>query len=204
MNDRSSLPSELTSALGSENTDFIVKAAKVHPKNKSIKGLIFSAAWIGFTSIFAAVFIGPVLLGREVSFELNGVPTTASPDNLEPLLFPGAMIALFGAIGLAILVGSIVMLTKRGGWFVGTPDRLISFRKGTLRSIDWQQFSGDITVTGNDQKGDVLLGMRTGVKVNDKNRTDSYIPEKIYLVGIEDAQEIGRLCRERIEEHDES
>jgi hypothetical protein len=38
-------------------------------------------------------------------------------------------------------------MNKKGGYFVGTQVRLIHYQKGIIRSIDWEQFSGDIEVS---------------------------------------------------------
>jgi hypothetical protein len=48
--------------------------------------------------------------------------------------------------------------SKKEAICVGTPKRLISMEKGKFRSIDWEQFSGDIEVTGNEKNGNITLG----------------------------------------------
>ncbi len=45
---------------------------------------------------------------------------------------------------------------------MGTPTRLISYQNGTVRSINWEQFSGDIEMKGDDVKGDLTLQIRSG------------------------------------------
>ena len=141
-------------------------------------------------------------MGQEVHFESNGVPTVAGPDNLGPLIVPGLIIGLFLFIGVLILAAGIVSLFKRGGYFAGTPTRLIHFYGRTTRSIDWEQFSGDIEVKGTERKGSIALKMRSGKTVSSKNGPDRYVPDVIYISGIPDVFDVERFCRRRIKEND--
>ena len=85
---------------------------------------------------------------------------------------------------------------------MGTPMRLIHYYKGNMRSIDWEQFSGDIEVNGNVEKGSVSLQMRTDKMVSKKDGPDRYVPDVIYMSRIPNAFEIERICRKRIKEND--
>jgi len=147
-------------------------------------------------------FLGPLFQGNEVHFLANDVPTVAGPGNLKPILVPALVIGLFVFVGLIMLASGLYMLFKKGGYFVGTPTRLISFRNGSYRSIDWEQFSGDIEVTGNAKKGNITLGLRSGKMVSSKNGPDRYVPDTLYISGIENAAEIEQKCRRRIKEND--
>ena len=147
------LPEELSSVIGSESIDFAVKAGRAQPLKKSFSLILFGTVWTAFTSIFVIAFLGPLFLGKEVHFESNGVPTVASPDNLSPILVPALIIGLFVLVGIGMLSWGIYAMFKKGGYFVGTPMRLIHYHNGNIRSIDWEQFSGDIELNGNKQKG---------------------------------------------------
>lgn len=196
------VPQELSLSLGSESSDFSVKAGRAQPMRKSLYTIFFGIVWTAFTSIFVFAFFGPLLRGKEVNFELNGVPTVASVDNLEPLLFPWIIIWIFVLIGLWMLLQGIYSLFKSGGYFVGTPTRLVCFQNNKLTSIDWEQFSGLIEVNGGDQKGDIALQMRTGRMVSRRNWPDRYVPDMIYISSIPNVFEIERICRKRIKEND--
>ena len=196
------LPRILEENLGNEHRDFAVMAKRAQPLAKSMTRMLFSVVWLGFTSIFVAVFLGPIFQGKEVTFSSNDVPVTAGPGNLGPIVVPSLVIGLFVLIGLAMLIYSMYSLTRKGGYFVGTPLRLVSLQNGSIRSIDWELFSGDIVVKGDEKKGDISLGMRTGKMVSQKNGPDRYVPDVIYLSGIPDVFEVERLCRERIKEND--
>jgi len=196
------LPPDLTRMLASERKDFAVKAGRAQPPRRSCAIIIFGALWTAFTSIFVIVFLGPLFVGKEVHFESNGVPTVASPDNLEPILVPALIIGVFVLIGIFLLAGGIISMFRKGGYFVGTPTRLVHYKKGRIRSIDWEQFSGDIEFKGNAVKGNISLQMRTGRMISRKNAPDRYVPDMIYMAGIPNVFEVERMCRKRIKEND--
>lgn len=197
-----SLPQELVNAIGSESLDFAVKARRSQPAKTAIALMIFGIVWLAFSSIFVILFLGPVFQGKEVEFLANDVPTVAGPGNLKPLLGPALIIGVFVLVGILMTAGSIFMLFRKGGYFAGTPTRLISFKNGNYRSIDWEQFSGDIEVSGNDSKGNITLGMRTGKMVSNKSGSDRYVPDQLFISGIPNAREIEQRCRKRIKEND--
>jgi hypothetical protein len=128
---------------------------------------------------------------------LNGVSTVASLENPAPLLMPGIFI-----LGFFFLTQALRNFFKEGGYFVGTPTRFLHLQSGKLRSIDWEQFSGDIEVSGSTEKGNLSLKMRTGRIVRKKNGPDRFVPEIIDMVEIQNAFEVEQLCRKRIKEND--
>ena len=202
MDDYNTLPHMLIQHLGSENRDFAVKASRAQPAKSSIALVLFGACWLAFTSIFVIAFLGPLFAGKEVHFSSNDVPQVAGPGNLGPIVVPALIIGLFVIVGLAMLSFGLYMLFKKGGYFVGTPTRLISYNKGSIRSVDWEQFSGDIEVAGNERKGNITLGMRTGRMVSRKNGGDQYVADTFYISGIPRVYEIEQICRKRIKEND--
>lgn len=196
------LPQELSSSMSSESKDFTVKAGRAQPLKKSFFSIFFGTVWTALTSVFVFAFLGPLFLGKEVHFQANGVPTIASPDNLGPIIMPAIIIGVFLVIGIGILSWGIFSIFRKGGYFVGTPTRLVHFQNGTIRSIDWEQFSGDIEVSGNVQKGNISLHMRTGRMVGRKDGPDRYVPDVIDLAEIQNVFEIEQICRRRIKEND--
>lgn len=197
-----SLPPEMVNIVGSEIMDFAVKAKHANPPKVSLVMIIFGAVWLGFSSIFFFLFPGPLFQGKEVHFLANDVPTVASPENLKPILLPALIIGIFILIGIGMLGAAIYLMFKKGGYFVGTPTRLISYSKSKYRSIDWEQFSGDIEVSGNDTNGNISLGLRTGKMVSSKDGPDRYVPDMFYISGIPNAPEIEKICTKRIKEND--
>jgi hypothetical protein len=202
MIDNITLPTTLSAEVASEGKDFAVKAGRAQPAKVSMALVLFGTIWLAFTSIFVVALLGPLFVGKEVHFTSNDVPVVAGPGNLGPILVPSLIIGLFVLVGLLMLGFGIYMLFKKGGYFIGTPARFISYHNGSIRSIDWEQFSGDIEVSGNEEKGNLSLRMRTGQMVSSKNGPDRYVPDTIYISGIPNAFEIEKICRQRIKEND--
>ena len=196
------LPLDLNAMIGSERKDFAAKAGRAQPRNKSLAVIIFGLCWTAFTSVFVLAFLGPLFVGKEVHFESNGVPVVAGPGNLGEILMPALIIGFFVIIGIAMIVGGFYAMFREGGYFVGTPLRLIHYHKGNIRSIDWEQFSGDIEIKGNVNTGNISLQMRSGRMVSRKNGPDRYVPDVIYMTKITNAFEIEKICRKRIKEND--
>ncbi len=202
MLDKYDLPKNLLSVIGEEKIDFSVKAKRDKPVKSSVGVIIFGTVWTAFTSIFVFAFLWPLFIGEEVHFTSNDIPTVASPDNLEPIIFPAIIIGVFVLIGILMLASGIYSIFKKGGYFVGTPLRLIKYKNGNIRSIDWEQFSGDIEVNGNEILGNLTLQMRTGKMVRNKNKGTRYVPNTIYLSGIPDVYQVEQICRKRIKDND--
>ena len=198
MMENTTLPADLSTVVASESKDFAIKAGHAQPLKKSFSLIFFGTVWMAITSIFVFAFLGPLFQGEEVRFESNGMPTVAGPDNLGPIVMPAIIIGIFVLIGIGMLSRGIYTLFKKGGYFVGTPTRLIHYQKGNIRSIDWEQFSGDIEVNGNAQKGNISLQMRMGRMVSKKNSLDRYVPDVIYISKIPNVFEVEQICRRRI------
>lgn len=202
MLDKYDLPKNLLTVIGEEKIQFSVKANRSKPVKSSMGIILFGAVWTAFTSIFVFAFLGPLFIGEEVHFTSNDVPTVASPENLEPIILPAIIIGVFVLIGIIMLGSGFYSLFKKGGYFVGTPLRMITYQNGNIRSIDWEQFSGDIVVSGDEMNGNLSLKLRTGKMVSNKNNRSRYVPETIYLTGISDVYEVEKICRARIKEND--
>ncbi len=198
------LPQELSSALGSEVQDFVVKAERALPVRKCLSLIVLGLGWVAFMSMFWMTLLGPAFMGQEATFKVNGVPTAVGPGNLAPLLFPGLVIGVLTLAGLLFLVWGVVSLFREGGYFVGTPTRLVRFQKGNLRSMAWENFSGDIDVRGTDQKGDISLRMSSGKMQSSRYGRDRYVADMIYLAGIPNVFEIEKMLRKRITEKSSS
>lgn len=198
------LPADLDAAIGAEKKDFAVKAGRDQPREKSFSLIRFGVVWTAVIGIFAFGFLGPLFQGKEVHFDVNGVPTVGSLDNLDPIFFPAIIIIIFVLIGIGLLSKGIYSFLKKGGYFVGTPLRLVHYQNGNIRSIDWEQFSGDIELNGNEKNANISLQMRTGRMVSRKDDQDRYVPDVIYISEIPNVFEVEQICRRRIKENDPS
>jgi hypothetical protein len=198
------LPQELSSSLGSEAQDFAVKAERALPVKKCVSLIVLGLGWLVFMSMFWVTLLGPVLMGQEETRLVNGVQTVIGPGNLAPLLFPGTVISVLTLAGLVFLLWGIVSLFREGGYFVGTPTRLVRFQKGNLRSMAWENFSGDIDVRGTDQKGDISLRMSSGKMQSSRYGRDRYVADMVYMAGIPNVFEVEKMLRKRIGEKSSS
>ncbi len=194
------LPQELSSSLGSEAQDFAIKAERALPVRKCVSLIVLGLVWTVFMSMFWVTLLGPVLMGQEATFKVNGVQTAVGPGNLAPLLFPGLVIGVLTLAGLVFLLWGVASLFREGGYFVGTASRLVFFKKGNIRSMDWGNFSGDIEVRGADQKGDISLRMSSGKMESSRYGRDRYVADMIYMAGIPNVFEIEKIIRKRISE----
>ena len=199
--DYATLPPELSTILGGETQDFMIKAQKAYPSGQSMGMIGFGLFWTLFISVFWIAFFGPLFTGHEVHFKSNGVPVTAGPENMGPLLVPGLIIVIFTIIGITMLAGGFKMLGAPGPWFVATPTRLLVWTPNQLRTINWEDFDGNLSVDGGRDNGTITIEMRSGHMVSQKNAPDRYVPDKIYIVGVPNALALEELCRKRINEH---
>lgn len=196
------LPDDLKVIIDAEEIDFAVKAKRNQPVSTAVGILIFGTIWTAFISIFVVGFFGPLFIGEEVHFTSNDVPVSASIDDMAPLLFPGLFIGVFVVIGLSMLIWGIRILLQKGGYFVGTETRLIQYRNRTVKSTDWEQFSGNIEMKNKNGDGDLSMELRTGSMKSRKNSSDRFVLDKIYISGIRNVFEIEKKCRTRIKEND--
>ncbi len=193
---------EIRQAIGTETPEFAVQAKRKVPLKTGIKSIVFSLLWLAFSSIFVFAFVGPVISGKEANITINDAPTTVGPGNYTPLILPGIIISVFVLIGLGILIHSIYSILSKGPIFIGTPTRLIILNKNSTRSIDWEQFSGDIEIFGNQDNHSINLFMRTGKMVSRKNGPDQYVPDSLVIAEISNAQEVEKIIRQRVKEND--
>ena len=193
-------PFDLASVTHGESVDFCVKAKRSEKFSGSKFLLAFGLFWFLFSGLLFAMFIGPVLVGGESHFELNGRSVVASMNNLEPLYFPAAFLGFFLLIGLGILYAGLRGLLADGPWFIGTPKRLIIVNKDETRSLDWDQFSGNSSHTVKGELGRATFELLTGRYHKPKHGPPRFVPDKLFMEGIPNAAEIERICRQRVSE----
>jgi hypothetical protein len=189
-----------------ETVIFSVNSKRQITSGTALFGLFFSLLWLGITFIVGyGIIIGPIitaLSGGTSTILRNGVSLTLGANNLSELVFPGAIIGLFCFIGLSALGATTYSFFSSGGWFVGTNKRFLHLRKNTFRSINWNEFSGSLTASGDANKGDLVLELKNDSVVYTKGvmRPYSSTKESITIVGVPNVPEIERLCRAKIEE----
>lgn len=194
------LPEELNVAIGSESIEFAVKGSRTQSIRASMSSLIFGTVWTAFTMFIASMFLGSVF-NRNIISTISGMLASATGEDKKGIWFLLGFFGLFLTIGVFMIAKGIIPLFKKGGYFVGTPTRIVNFKRGQLKSSDWEQFNGNITVRGNNKNGSITLEMRTGYMVSQKNGS-RYVPNVVYISGIPNVYEIEQICRKRIKEND--
>jgi len=199
MTEQINLPEELNISLASESRDFAVKGRRAKPIGSSLSQIIFGLVWLGFILFFISFFFDSFSLGgfKQIISEINDANEGSTQ---KPGIFIVILMSVFVLIGLYMLFGGVFSLLKRGGYFVGTPTRLVRFNKGKMMSADWEQFTGNIEVQGNNNRGTITLEMRTGHITSGKS--SRYVPDIVYISGVPDVYEIEQICRKRIKEND--
>lgn len=187
------LPQELYAAIGSETRDFAVKAGALKPFRKSLPLIISGIIWLLF---FSLLFFALIDLNLSEMIE-NGA---AENKDINPAYYFLGFIGIFYVIGLGIIAKAILPLIRRGGYFVGTPDRLIHYRRGNIRSIDWEQFTGDMKVRGNENKGTLSMSLKTGTMKRRKG-SQYFTPDVIFITAIPKVSDIEKLVRKRFKEN---
>lgn len=197
-----SIPPELSSMISGERVLFSFLSKFKYPRGQSLIFIIFSFCWLAFSSIFVFAFFAPLLVGKEVHFKSNGVPVTASLNNLSPLLVPGIIIGMFVLIGLIMLYFAVKNYFMKGGYFVGTDKRLISYDQ-EIKSVPWDKFTGKISVFPAKKQVDLeLVSGRVVSNKSRRNRTrsETFVHDLIHFVGVEQPVQIGEICRKQIED----
>lgn len=187
------LPQELYAATGPETRDFAVKAGSLKPFIKSVPAIIGGVIWMAFFSlIFFSLF--------DLNLSEMIAKGAADAGTINPAYYLLGFCGIFYAVGLIIIGKAIIPLVRRGGYFVGTPDRLIHYRKGNVRSIDWELFTGDMKVRGNDIKGSISMSLKTG-RIRRRNGGQTFYPDVIFMTAIPGVSDIEKLCRKRLKEN---
>jgi hypothetical protein len=184
------VPPELIKNISDEPIDFAVKPPRAQPRSVSLFILFFSLFWLGFTSIFFFAVIMPAL----------------KPDyNGEPVKMPAIVISIFGFIGLCLLTFAISVMMRKGGYYIGTPTRLIHYKPDKIRSVYWNAFTGEIEVEGTNEKGTITMSLSSGRMVTRENikgrRYEHFVKDTIEICDIPGVFDVEQICRKRIKEN---
>ena len=195
------LPKDLKKVIGEEPVDFAVKAKWNHSRKKVRSFVIITIIWNAFIALFLYITYAPLLTKGEVHFKSNGVSKVATLDNLKPLLVPSLILSAFLLVGIVLIVWSFISYFQKGGYFIGTPNRLIKYRNSKIETFDWEQFTGNTRVNLNGQTGSIEFLLRTG-KIHSSEGNKRFVPDRIEMAGISKVLEIEEKCRKRIKEND--
>lgn len=199
MTEQITLPEELNIFLGSESREFAVYGRRAGPVRSSVSQLIFGIVWLGFIIIFLSFFFDSFSQGG-IKQIISNMKNADEGNSQESGIFVVILFSVFILVGLYMILAGVFSLLKTGGYFVGTPTRLVRFNRGKMMWDSWDQFNGNIEVRGNNKRGTIILESRTGYK--SAGMSNRYVPNIVYISGVPDVYEIEQICRKRIKEHD--
>jgi hypothetical protein len=67
-----------------------------------------------------------IIKRRRGSF-YSDIPATGSLENFQPMLVPALIIGIFVLVGIGILSWGFYSFSQKGGYFVGTANRLLRY-----------------------------------------------------------------------------
>ncbi len=183
------IPKILRQAIDEEQTDFIVQPRRTSTKKGLKNSIVFSVLWIG-------ILVGFILIGGD------DIKNDFDLTDIKILMLPVIWISI-GVIPTLFTIYSYYFKTP-DIFFASTPTRLIVKNANKVRSIDWEQFTGEIINGGSREDADLTLVLRTGyMKTEERNgtKTERFVHSKIEMSGIEESEKVERVCRNRISEN---
>lgn len=180
MNHYSKLPKDFLPFLEGENINFIIAPKKNHSK-KGDKGIYY------FYSFLLVLICGLIshLVKQIISTDIGSALIL-----MIPLLFLLIIATMF-------VKKAIKQLFESGGYFVGTDNSLIHYRKGEIAIKKWKNFSGHIHA---DYKyNEIELLTPTQIKHPKEGITTHRLTsETTGIYGIDNMEEILQTCRNYI------
>jgi hypothetical protein len=192
------LPRDLQTIVDSEKVDFSLLSKRSEPLQRVALYILVGIFLTGIMAFILNKMLVPILDGGEHQIVINGEDKTVSLDNFQPLIFPVCIELLFFYTGIALFIKGVKVIFQTGGFYVGTPDRLIRYYRGKVNSYDWEQFSGVITTKSRQ----ITLDLKTGrMETRKNNSTTVFVPDTIFMSGIKNVVEIEKICKMRIKEN---
>jgi hypothetical protein len=192
------LPRDLQTIVDSEKVDFSLLSKRSEPLQRVALYILVGIFLTGIMAFILNKMLVPILDGGEHQIVINGEDKTVSLDNFQPLIFPVCIELLFFYTGIALFLKGVKVIFQTGGFYVGTPDRLIRYYRGKVNSYDWEQFSGVITTKSRQ----ITLDLKTGrMETRKNNSTTVFVPDTIFMSGIKNVVEIEKICKMRIKEN---
>lgn len=172
------IPPKLASAIRHEDIGFITNTKRNVPTKESIKNIISSLFMCGFMGFFFYVFSK-----GQYAYSSKGISV--------PFIF----LCIMMFFSIFALVRSLQESFRKGGYFVGTPAKLIHFKNNKFYYYEWSHFTGNIEIDFDQH--DLSLHLRKGHEISKE-----FIRDTLYLSGIEDIDRIASYCTDRIKLND--
>ncbi|MDT9498947.1 hypothetical protein [Capnocytophaga canimorsus] len=185
------IPQSLNYVINGENVEFLSFSQRNATWSNVIlsfvMGLIFSVVGVFVLDIEMDLF---AFLRGEYGEGTNIIALLS--EGRLPVLVIGS---LFSLAGMWVAVSAIFMIFSKGGYFVGTPTRLIHYKKGDVKIYMWELFTDEIKV--DIDKNYIRFTLKIG-KYERKDKTEVFAPYKVEIISAENVSKIERVARERI------
>ena len=194
------IPAEIKNLIQDEEIDFCV-LSKLYQKRSDSIGQIFGGVFLILfsTGVLYLLFQNIFQLA---SFTIEAIVNQFNNTGFMGFIFHVLVISIFEILGLLMFFGGIINLFNKGGYFIGTNKRFISFRKGKFLSYDWEQLHSEGVML--DLPDNLSIKLRTGYirssgSKQKHNYRETFIHDQFWMVGIENAKEIAKKCNIRVE-----
>ncbi|GET45442.1 hypothetical protein [Capnocytophaga felis] len=175
---------ELHSTIGDETIDFYVFAERKVPRVVSVFFVFFAIFWLLVTLSFGSVFFDDFGRGNAFFEVMNGFALT--------------QIGIFVFIGAVLLVWGVITFFQNGGHFIGTPTRLIHYKRGTTKIYPWSDFTGNMDF--NTKQRYITFYLHSDKKEKRDNKT-YMICRSVHLFSAKNVLEIAKITYQRITEN---
>ncbi|MFK8302608.1 hypothetical protein ACI75Y_06820 [Capnocytophaga stomatis] len=183
---KQSIPKELQEVISEEPIDFYVFAERKVPRVASVFFIFFGILW-------TMVVLGIGGFDFEEKFGASG-DSFYNMMNVYLLIVNG----IFVLVGIGITVWGVVTFFQNGGHFIGTPTRLIHYKKRKTQIYSWSDFTGNMDL--NVKNGGLTFYTHSDKKVYDRNR-NYMICRSVHLFSAENILEIVQIAYQRITEN---
>lgn len=188
---KGTIPHQLNYIINGENIEFV----SFSQRNATCSNTIFSFV-MGLIFIGLGIFVLNFEMGLFAFFRGEYDQTTNIMELISESRLPVLVIgSLFSLAGMWVAVSAIFMIFSEGGYFVGTPTRLIHYKKGDVRIYVWELFTDEIKV--DIDKKHIRFTLKIG-KYERQDKHEVFVPSKIEIVSAENVSKIERVARERI------
>ncbi|GIM51351.1 hypothetical protein CAPN004_03810 [Capnocytophaga cynodegmi] len=185
------IPQTLNYVINGENVEFFSFSRRSATWNNVIlsfvMGLIFSVVGVFVLNVEMNLF---AFLRGEYG-EGTNIIALLSEGRLTVLVIG----SLFSLVGTWVFVSAFFMIFSKGGYFVGTPKRLIHYKKGDVKIYMWELFTDEIKV--DIHKSYIRFTLKIG-KYERQDKTEVFVPYKVEVISAENVSKIERVARERI------
>ncbi|CEN36159.1 hypothetical protein [Capnocytophaga cynodegmi] len=181
------LPKALRVVINEERIIFSCFAKREGTLSSAIDNFIRVMVFFAFVYLILYVEKESVLeLTNNKEFELNLI--------FQMDIYKLALALFFTFNALLYFLPIIRFIFSNGGYFVGTPTRLIHYKKGTIKTYVWELFTDEIKT--DVDSGDIVFTLKTGNFQGSKQPI--FVPDKIEIISAENVSKIERVARERI------